>query len=82
MGSSQSEAQASAIAIILPLTVISAAVYLGLGYVHIKQSLVYIPYGLIGALIGAYLLPRVPSKYLKKAFGLLMIWAGVRMVYK
>lgn len=79
---SQAKAHATAISIILPLTVISTAIYIFNGSVKLTESYVYILPGIIGSFIGAALLPRIPSKWLSKVFSLFMIYAGIRMFLK
>ncbi len=81
-GFSQSAAQANAIAIILPISVISTALYITSGRVNISDALIYVPGGIIGALIGTFLLSKIPDKWLKRIFGCFMVWAGVRLLLK
>ncbi len=78
----QTKAHATAIAVILPLSIISAAVYIYRGNVKISDSYVYILPGLAGAFIGSKLLPKIPKKMLGKAFAVFIIYAGVRMLIK
>lgn len=78
----QTKAHATAISIILPLTVISAVVYLINNNVNLSDSYVYIIPGIIGSFVGAALLPKIPSKILRKIFSLFMIYAGIRMFLK
>lgn len=82
MGFDQKSAQENAVAVILPITVISAAVYLIKDYVSINDSLIYLPAGLVGALIGTYIIKKISPLYLKCAFGGFMIYAGIRTVLK
>lgn len=81
-GLEQKNAHASAIAVILPLTLVTAAIYLFSGKVHIEQVLPYWPAGILGALFGIWLMPRIPDQLLRKLFAAFMIWAGIRMVMK
>lgn len=81
-GLSQEEAQANAIAVILPITVLSAALYYFGGNLDIKAAIGFIPGGILGALLGTFLLSRIPQKYLRKIFAAFMIWAGVRLLIK
>lgn len=81
-GLDQTESHATAIAVILPLTVISAAGYLYKGQVHLSDSYVYLIPGLIGSIIGAWLLPKIPKKVLSKIFSIFIIYAGIRMLMK
>lgn len=78
----QTKAHATAIAVILPLTVISAAGYLLKGQVTLADCRVFIIPGLVGSVIGSWLLPKIPKKLLSKIFSAFMIYAGVRMLMK
>ena len=78
----QTQAQASAIAIILPLTITSIIGYILSDKIKISNSLSYLIPGTIGAICGALLLPKIPVKILKKIFAAFMIWAGIRMMLK
>ena len=82
LGFSQTDAQANAIVVILPISVLSAALYLLRGYVAVTDAIIYIPGGILGTLIGTFLLKKISPKYLKKIFGAFMIFAGVRLLMK
>ena len=79
-GLEQKKAHASAIAVIFPLTLISAAVYLIGGKVSLNDAWQYLPAGAAGAAVGMLLLPRIPDKILRKVFAVFMLWAGFRMI--
>ena len=81
-GKSQKEAQASAIAVILPLCIISAGVYYYKGYYTFSVALRYVPFSIAGAVVGTFILKKTPDKILKKIFSLFMLYLGVRMVIK
>lgn len=81
-GKSQKEAQASAIAVILPLCVLSAAIYYYKGYYTFSEALKYLPFSLLGAVVGTFILKKTPDRMLKKIFSLFMLYLGVRMVIK
>ncbi len=81
-GFSQKEAHANAIAVILPLSVISSVFYIIEGYSGIREALIFIPGGLAGAVAGGMLLTKIPQNILKKIFALFIIWAGTRMIIK
>lgn len=81
-GLSQKEAQATAVSVILPLSVITSVFYYINGELGFKAALPYILPGIAGAVIGAFLLKKIPDKILKKIFALFMIWAGIRMITK
>lgn len=79
---SQNAAHANSIALMMLLTIISSVIYIYNGNVSLSDVFSFIPLGLIGSLIGALLMPKIPSKLLKKIFSLFMIWAGIRMISK
>lgn len=79
---SQSSAHASSIAVILPLTVISASIYLITKKVNFSQATPYLIPGIAGSLLGVFLLPRIPDNILRRIFGVFMLWAGIRMVLR
>ncbi len=81
-GFSQKEAHTNAIAVILPITVLSSTMYLLKGYVTFKDAFIYMPTGLVGALIGTYILHKISPLLLKRVFGGLMIYAGIRLLLK
>lgn len=81
-GLDQTKAHATAIAVILPLTVISAIMYIVRGNVTVSDSTVYIIPGLIGSVVGSIALKKIPKKLLGKAFSIFIIYAGIRMIIK
>lgn len=81
-GMDQKQAHANAIAVILPITVLSAAMYLISGYVKPGESLKYIPTGLLGSLIATGIMKKITPRILKKIFGGFMIYAGIRLLLK
>lgn len=81
-GMDQTKAHANAIAIILPLTIISSVFYICNGYAKISDALIFLPGGIVGAIVGGILLPKIPQNILKKLFAIFIIWAGLRMIIK
>lgn len=82
LGLSQKQAHANAIAVILPITVVSAILYLVKGYVNLNEAFIYMPTGLLGAGIGTVILKKISPVWLKKIFGCFMVYAGVRLLLK
>ena len=82
LGFDQNKAQANAVAIILPITIVSAGVYLFRGSVALSDAAIYIPTGLIGAFIGTMFLKKISPKILKMIFAIFMIYAGFRLLFK
>lgn len=81
-GIDEAKAHATAVAVILPLTAVSAIAYVLKGDVNFSDSLIYLLPGLVGSAIGAKLLPKIPKKLLGKIFSVFIIYAGVRMFLK
>ena len=82
LGFEQKQAHANAIAVILPITVLSAAFYLIKVHVRLSDCFVYIPGGLLGSFIGTYCLKKISPIWLKRIFGGFMVYAGVRLLLK
>ena len=80
-GLEQKKAQATTLAVILPLTVISAVIYAFNGFYSPVDALKYIPLGFLGAVIGVRITKKIKNKYMKKIFALFMIWSGIRMLF-
>lgn len=77
---SEKQSHATAIAIILPLTIISAVVYVING-VGGEQWLSPVTIGVIlGGIAGAFLLSKLSAKWISTIFYIIMIIAGVRML--
>lgn len=78
----QTCAHATSIAVILPLTLFSAIIYLSKGFVNFSEATFFMIPGILGAIFGSYLLRRISNKNLKKIFSLFIIYAGFRMFFK
>ena len=79
-GLSQKEAHENAVAVILPLTLLSAILYVVNGRVSFSDALIYLPGGLIGSLLGTFLMKKISNIWLTRIFGGFMIFAGVKML--
>ncbi len=73
------KAHASAVAVIMPLSLFSAVLYLINGSVTVSDAVKYIPWGLLGAAVGTFLLKKLPDKWIRRLFAVFMIWAGIRL---
>ncbi len=82
LGLEQKEAHANAVAVILPISTVSAAMYLWKDYVNLSDPFIYIPTGIIGAIAGTYILKKISPLWLKRIFGAFMIYAGIRLLLK
>ena len=77
----QKKSQATALLIILPLTVVSAVVYFIYGNVDLKTVL-YTTIGVVtGGIVGALLLKKLKGNAVKMIFALLLILGGIKMFF-
>lgn len=74
------EARATSVFCILPMVVISGIFYYINNYVEWKTGILCSVGGIIGGIIGAKLLNILPTKYLRIAFTIFLIYAAYRMI--
>ena len=82
MNMSQKQAQINAVATILPITIVSAVIYLMNGNVKLSDSYIYLIPGLIGSITGTFVIKKISNNILSIVFSLFMIWAGLRLLFK
>ena len=75
-------AHASSIAIILPISLVSLSMYLIKGRVTLGDGLPYVFPGVLGAVLGTFILSKIPKKWLHRVFGALIIYAGIRLILR
>ncbi|MBQ7373774.1 MAG: sulfite exporter TauE/SafE family protein [Clostridia bacterium] len=71
-------AHATALAVILPITLISALVYFLSGKFDFKVGVPSLVGVVLGGIIGAWLLGKLSADWLTKIFSLVMLVAGVK----
>ena len=74
-------AHATAIAVILPVTLVSAAIYCAKGYFDFSTG---IPAGagvVAGGAAGAWLLGKLSAKWVTRIFAIVMFAAGVKLLF-
>jgi len=77
-GMEQRKAFATSVAVILPLCLLSAVIYLFRGQLDLMAALPYLAGGTVGGWLGGKLFKGVRVGWLKRGFGLLLIYGGVR----
>lgn len=82
MGLEDHKAHATAISIILPLTIISTILYLKADMVKFNIALYVVLGGIVGSFIGAKFLKKVPAPLLRKIFGGIIIFTAIRMILR
>lgn len=80
LGAEEHRAHATAISVILPLTVVSSVYYISKGYADWGLTLKVTIGGLAGGYVGARLLSKCPEKWLRRIFAIFMAAAGIRMI--
>lgn len=74
------KAHATAIAVILPLSILSSIIYYRYNVVDIALTANVAIGSVLGGIVGSMLLNKLPVNILRKFFGVIMIIAAVRMV--
>lgn len=80
-GLSQRRAFASSVAIILPLCVLSSAIYFFRGGLDLQLALPYLAGGLIGGFMGGRLFKKLNMDWLRRAFALFILYGGVKALF-
>ncbi len=81
-GLSKKESHANAVAVILPISILSGIIYLLKGTVALTDAYAFIPTGILGAVLGTVILKKISTLWLKRIFGIFIIYAGVRLLLK
>ncbi|WP_281692578.1 sulfite exporter TauE/SafE family protein [Agathobaculum desmolans] len=79
-GMEQRRAFATSVAVILPLSAVSAVVYWLRGGLELAAAAPYLLGGAAGGLLAGRLFQRVRMVWLRRVFGLLILYGGVRAV--
>lgn len=75
------ESRATSVICILPMVVTSGIFYYTSNYIDWKIGLLCAAGGVVGGVVGAKLLNKLPTKYLKIAFNAFLIYASYRMIF-
>lgn len=80
-GTEEKRAHATSIAVILPISILSAALYFSGGYVPLPDTLYLCAGAVAGGLVGAFFLSKVRAKLLNRIFTLLILASGLRLLF-
>ena len=75
------KAHATALAVMLPLSVLSALIYIGSADTSLNIAVWLAAGGMIGGYLGAKVLKRIKPRYLGKMLGIILIFSAVRMIF-
>lgn len=78
IGLEEKQALATAVAIVAPLCVLSAGIYWWRGELDLGLAWPYLAGGVLGGFLGGRFFKKVPTTWLRRAFGLLALYAGAR----
>lgn len=81
MGAERRIAHGTSLAIILPTSIVSIFIYGKSGAMPVDIGLLISIGGLAGGYLGARLLRKISVIWLKRSFSILMIIAGIRMLW-
>ena len=82
LGVEDYKAHATAISIILPLSIISTFIYFKNNIIKFDIALIITLGGVLGSFIGAKILKKIPISILRKIFGIVIIITALRMIIK
>lgn len=72
---------ATSVWIMLPICAVSAAVYVWQGRVELLPAAPYLAGGLVGGLICGKLYGRMKAQWLRRIFGVLLVYGGLRSFF-
>lgn len=81
-GKGTKDAFATVIGATLPISLLSAFIYARRGDLAVERFEAYILPAVLGGVAGAFLLTKISAPWLKRIFGLLIIWSGAFMIFK
>ena len=80
LGVSTKKSHATAILIILPLSIVSGIFYIAFGSMDLSVGIPVSIGVTVGGVVGAFLLDKLSSKWIVVIFSLVMVVAGVKML--
>ena len=72
----------ASVAVVLPLAIVSFSLYLLDSRFQFSDGLPFIVPGLLGAIIGTFLLSKLKVPLIKRLFGIIIIYFGIRLIIK
>ena len=75
----EKKAFATAVAVTLPLSIVSASVYVFKGDFDIKAAIPFVIGGTLGGLVGGRVFKKVSVRALRIIFSLFMMYGGIRL---
>jgi len=82
LGLNEEKSHATSICVMLPLALASGLFYLRTQSFQLSEATEYWPGAIAGALVGAWLLPRLKSVWLRRIFACVMLFFAVRLLIR
>lgn len=79
-GINQKNAHATSVAIMFPICASLAIMHVAKTPSLVHQSMPYVPVGVMGAVLGALILPKTNKILLRKMFGCFSLWAAYKLL--
>lgn len=76
----QHELFACSVCVILPVSLVSAGVYLLRGGSFLTEAIPYLIGGVLGGAIAGLTLKKLPTKWLHRVLGVFILWGGIRLL--
>lgn len=81
-GSEPKKSHADSVALIFILSCASAISYWLAGRIDFETAMEYIPFGIVGAVLGAIMLKKIPNSPLRRIFGVIILMAAIKILVK
>lgn len=78
----EKKARATSLFCMLPMVLVTAFFYGRNNFIHWDIGIKCAIGGVVGGIIGAKLLTKIPNKYLKIVFAAFLVYAGISMIIK
>ena len=78
---SERKAFATSIAVILPLSTLSTIIYFSKDALDISAAMPYLIGGGLGGIIAGRTFKKIPLNFLRRCFGILIIYGGIRAIF-
>lgn len=75
-------AHATSVAIVAIFCVFSFLCHYFCGYFDFWQSIYFVPAGMVGAVVGVFVLKKVRSQFLRRIFGVIILMSSIRLFFK
>ena len=82
LGLDEEKSHATSICVMLPLALVSGAFYLSRQSFKLSAAIEYWPGAIAGAVVGAWLLPRLKGLLLRRIFACVMLFFAARLLMR